>query len=73
MRAAVGVQMAHHEESQISQHLLAGVAHGTYVECFADPARDPVWQTMWANRPPIKDGMMEVPREPGFGLVVDER
>src|SRR5881409_3612531 len=67
-----GVRMAHHEESQISQHLLAAVAHGTYAECFADPERDPVWQAMWANRPPIKDGMMEVAQGPGFGLVLDE-
>src|SRR5216117_4294054 len=67
-----GVQMAHHEESQISQHLLAGVPHGTYAECFADPERDPVWQTMWANRPAIKDRMMEVSTDPGFGLILDE-
>src|SRR5215813_13553279 len=70
--AVAGVHMAHHEESQISQHLLAGVPHGTYAECFADPERDPVWQTMWANRPAIKDGMMEVAQGPGFGLVLDE-
>jgi D-arabinonate dehydratase len=69
---AASVQMAHHEESQISQHLLAGVPHGTYAECFADPERDPVWQTMWANRPTIKDGMMDVAQGPGFGLVLDE-
>jgi D-galactarolactone cycloisomerase len=31
-----------------------------------------VWQTMWANRPPIKDGMMDVASGPGFGLVLDE-
>jgi D-galactarolactone cycloisomerase len=68
-----GVQMAHHEESQISQHLLAGVPHGTYVECFADPERDPVWQTMWANRPAIKNGMFEVSKDPGFGLQLDWR
>jgi D-galactarolactone cycloisomerase len=67
-----GVQMAHHEESQIAQHLLAAVPHGTYVECFADPQRDPVWQAMWANRPPIKDGMMEVSTDPGFGVILDE-
>jgi len=63
--------MAHHEESQIASQLLAGVPHGTYVECFADPERDPVWQTMWANRPRIKDGMMDVPKEPGFGIKLD--
>ena len=70
--AVAGLQMAHHEESQISQHLLAAVAHGTYAECFADPERDPVWQTMWANRPAIKDGMMEVAGDSGFGLILDE-
>ncbi len=68
---AAGVEMAHHEESQIASHLLAAVPHGTYVECFADPERDPMWQTVWANRPPIKDGMMEVSADPGFGLVLD--
>jgi len=67
-----GVQMAHHEEPQIAQHLIAAVPHGTYVECFADPERDPMWQTVWANRPAIKDGMMEVAQEPGFGLVLDQ-
>jgi D-arabinonate dehydratase len=70
--AVAGTGMAHHEESQVSQQLLAAVPHGTYVECFADPDRDPVWQVMWANRPPIKDGAIEVPPDPGFGLVLDE-
>src|SRR5215467_14216 len=69
---AAGVQMAHHEEPQIAQHLLAGVPHGTYVECFADPARDPMWQAVWANRPPIKSGVMTVSNDPGFGIVLDE-
>jgi len=68
---SAGVQMAHHEESQISLQLLAGVPHGTYVECFADPDRDPVWQAMWANRPAVKDGMMDVPKAPGFGIELD--
>ena len=67
-----GVRMAHHEEPQVAQHLLAAVPHGTYVECFADPDRDPVWQAVWANRPAIKDGIMEVSSGPGFGLVLDE-
>jgi D-galactarolactone cycloisomerase len=69
--ATAGVQMAHHEESQIALHLLSAVPHGTYVECFADPARDPVWQSMWMNRPPIRGGRMAVPSEPGFGLKLD--
>jgi D-galactarolactone cycloisomerase len=67
-----GVQMAHHEEPQIAQHLLAAVPHGTFVECFADPDRDPMWQAVWANRPPIKNGIMTVSRDPGFGIVLDD-
>ncbi len=70
--AAAGVEMAHHEEPQIAQHLLASVPHGTYVECFADPERDPVWQGLWANRPAIDKGTIEVAAGPGFGLVLDE-
>jgi len=48
------------------------VPHGTYVECFADPERDPVWQTLWANRPAVQDGTFPIPAGPGFDLVLDE-
>ena len=68
---SAGVRMAHHEESQIALQLLAGVPHGTYAECFADPDRDPVWQAMWENRPPVRNGCMDVPQEPGFGIKLD--
>jgi L-alanine-DL-glutamate epimerase-like enolase superfamily enzyme len=68
---AAGVRMAHHEESQISRELLSGVPHGTYVECFADPDRDPVWQAVWMNRPRIRNGTMDVSKEPGFGIRLD--
>ena len=68
---SAGVRMAHHEESQIAGQLLAGVPHGTYVECFADPERDPVWQTMWANRPAVRNGHMEISKAPGFGIELD--
>jgi D-arabinonate dehydratase len=70
---AAGVSMAHHEEAQIASHLLAAVPHGTYAECFADPARDPVWQLMWINRPPVRNGIMQVAAGPGFGIELDEK
>ena len=69
--ATAGIEMAHHEEAQIASHLLAAVPHGTYAECFAHPERDPVWQALWANRPPVKNGVMEVSKGPGFGLQLD--
>ena len=68
---ATGVDMAHHEESQIAQHLIAAVPHGTYIECFADPERDPVWQSMWLNRPAIRNGQFPVATGPGLGLTLD--
>ena len=68
---AAGVKMAHHEESQIAQHLISAVPHGTYIECFADPDRDPIWQAMWTNRPGLKDGLMTVSTGPGLGLELD--
>jgi D-galactarolactone cycloisomerase len=70
--ASAGVEMAHHEEPQLSQHLLAAIPHGTYAECFADPDRDPVWQSMWTNRPQVKDGSIEVSGGAGFGIELDQ-
>jgi len=67
------VRMAHHEEAQVAQHLLSAVPHGTYLECFADPDRDPVWQKMWLNRPAIKNGIAEIKGEPGLGIVLDQK
>jgi D-galactarolactone cycloisomerase len=69
--AAAGVSVAHHEESQIAQQLVCAIPHGVCIECFADPERDPVWQYLWANRPPIVDGTMAACPAPGFGLELD--
>jgi len=69
--AVHGIRMAHHEEPQIAVHMLAAVPHGTYVECFPNPERDPLWAGFIKNRPPIRDGIIEVPTGPGFGLELD--
>ncbi|HEY1257626.1 MAG TPA: mandelate racemase/muconate lactonizing enzyme family protein [Stellaceae bacterium] len=71
MCAVHGIDMAHHEEPQISVQMLSAVPHGTYVECFPDPERDPLWAAMIKNRPPIEGGIIEVPQGPGFGLDLD--
>ncbi len=67
---AYDVQMAHHEESQISLHLLASIPHGTYAECFT-PQRDPIYWNMLANRSQCREGLMPVPDRPGFGWELD--
>ncbi|MFV0294564.1 MAG: mandelate racemase/muconate lactonizing enzyme family protein [Hyphomicrobiaceae bacterium] len=66
-----GIKMAHHEDSQIAQHLIAAVPHGTCIECFAHPDRDPVWRERWLNRPQPRNGMVPVTKGPGFGLELD--
>lgn len=60
------VEMAHHEEPQVSAHLLAGQPNGTYVECF-HPDRDPFWWNLIANRPELSQGMLPLPTGPGLG------
>jgi L-alanine-DL-glutamate epimerase-like enolase superfamily enzyme len=70
LASAYEVQMAHHEEPQVSAHLLASIPHGTYVETF-DPDRDPVFWNMIANRNPFEDGVYRVPDGPGLGLELD--
>lgn len=64
------VQMAHHEEPQVSTHLIGSQAHGTYAECF-HPDRDPFWWNLIANRPELKDGHLALPTGPGLGWVLN--
>jgi L-alanine-DL-glutamate epimerase-like enolase superfamily enzyme len=68
--ASYDVAMAHHEEPQVSVHLLASVPSGTYVECF-HPDRDPFWWKLVANRPELRNGRLPVPLGPGLGWELD--
>jgi L-alanine-DL-glutamate epimerase-like enolase superfamily enzyme len=70
MCALYGVKMAHHEEAQVSAHLLAGIAHGTYVECF-HRKRDPIFWSIQTTPPPLKDGYYTLSDKPGFGIEFD--
>jgi L-alanine-DL-glutamate epimerase-like enolase superfamily enzyme len=70
MAYAFGVEMGHHEEAQVSSHLLCGIAHGTYVECFHKD-RDPLFWAIQSEPRPIKDGLFSVSDRPGLGLQLD--
>jgi L-alanine-DL-glutamate epimerase-like enolase superfamily enzyme len=70
MAQCFDVRMAHHEEPQVSSHLLAAIPHGTFVETF-HPERDPIWWNLVVNRPPLRDGTIELPRAPGLGWELD--
>lgn len=64
--ASYDVEMGHHEEPQVSTHLIASQAHGTFSECF-HPDRDPFWWNMIANRPPLVAGALTLSDRPGLG------
>jgi D-galactarolactone cycloisomerase len=65
-----GVAMGHHEEPQVASHLLASIPHGTFAECF-HPDRDPIWWNLPANRPALRDGMLELGEAAGLGWEID--
>jgi D-galactarolactone cycloisomerase len=65
------VRMAHHEEAQISAHLLASIPHGSFVELF-HPERDPIFYQLFANHPQVEKGMYRLPEGPGWGLILDK-
>ena len=71
LAACFAVEMGHHEEPQISAHLLASIPHGTYMETF-HPDRDPMFYSLVANRSKFDNGFYDVPQGAGFGLVLDE-
>jgi L-alanine-DL-glutamate epimerase-like enolase superfamily enzyme len=71
MASVYGVSMAHHEEPQVSAHLLASIPHGTYAECF-HPDRDPIWWNLVANRPVLNNGQLQLSERPGLGWELDE-
>lgn len=65
-----GIRIGHHEEAQIAMHMVAAIPNGICVECF-EQARDPIWAGMIANRPNPKNGIIQVPQGPGFGVELD--
>jgi D-arabinonate dehydratase len=71
MAMSFEVEMAHHEEPQVSAHLLAAIPNGTYLEVF-HPDRDPLFYTLIANRNPFVRGIYQVPQGHGWGLKLDE-
>jgi D-galactarolactone cycloisomerase len=60
------VTVGHHEEPQVSSHLVASQSHGSLVECF-HPDRDPFWWNLIANRPPLENGELQLSDAPGLG------
>lgn len=72
MAMSYEIEMGHHEEPQVSAHLLASIPHGTMLEVF-HPDRDPLFYALVENRNAFCGGMYKVPEGPGWGLQLDQR
>jgi L-alanine-DL-glutamate epimerase-like enolase superfamily enzyme len=68
--AAFGIEIGHHEEPQVSSHLLATVPSHAFVECF-DEERDPFFWRLSDISAFLHDGRLHLPDRPGFGTVFD--
>jgi L-alanine-DL-glutamate epimerase-like enolase superfamily enzyme len=68
--AAFGVEMGHHEEPQVSAHLLASTQLHTFVECF-DEERDPFFWNLTNMSSRISKGRYRLPEGSGFGIQLD--
>ena len=68
--ASFGVEMGHHEEPQVSSHLLASVPRHTFVECF-DEERDPFFWQLSDLSSFLREGRLHLPERPGLGIVFD--
>lgn len=64
------MQLGHHEEPQVSSHLLASVPDHTFSECF-DEERDPFFWRLTAMSSRISGGRYALPDRPGFGIELD--
>lgn len=60
------VAVGHHEEPQLSAHLVASQPHGTFAECF-HPDRDPFFWELLTNRPALEEGELVLSSRPGLG------
>jgi len=73
---AFHINFAPHGGHIIGSHTVAAFLNGIIVECYAikaSPYMDPEPQLILYNEPlEIKDGWIEIPDKPGFGMKIDE-
>jgi L-alanine-DL-glutamate epimerase-like enolase superfamily enzyme len=68
--ASFGVQLGHHEEPQVSSHLLASTPDHTFTESF-DEERDPFFWRLTDMSTRVAGGRYRLPDGPGFGINLD--
>ena len=69
---ANGILMAPHLVPQFHVHLVAAAPNGFIVECGDNKLQHPSWPDLFPGWPEVKDGYMECPTEPGWGLTIND-
>jgi L-alanine-DL-glutamate epimerase-like enolase superfamily enzyme len=57
---------------QFHVHLVAAASNGFIVECGDDAKQHPSWPDLFPGWPEVKDGYMECPTRPGWGLEIND-
>ena len=69
---ANGILMAPHLVPQFHVHLVAAAPNGYILECGDDEKQHPSWPHLFPGWPKVKDGYMECPTAPGWGLTIND-
>jgi L-alanine-DL-glutamate epimerase-like enolase superfamily enzyme len=69
---ASDILMAPHLVPQFHVHLVAAAPNGFILECGDDKKQHPSWPDLFPGWPEVKNGHVECPTSPGWGLTVND-
>ncbi len=67
-----GILMAPHHVPHFHIMLNAAVPNGFIMECYDNKRQHPAWPHLFDGFPTVKNGMMDCPKGPGWGMSVNE-
>ncbi len=71
LASAYDLPMAPHGNQDVHVHLVAAIPNGLIVE-YARDTLNPMWDKMFKQKLTMKDGYLEPPDRPGFGIELNE-
>ncbi len=69
---ANGILMAPHHAAHFHVQVITAVPHGFIVECCDNEKQHPSWPDLFIGFPEVKDGHMECPSRPGWGMEIND-
>ncbi|MBT3272716.1 MAG: mandelate racemase/muconate lactonizing enzyme family protein [Spirochaetales bacterium] len=70
---ANGILMAPHLVPQFHVHLVAAAPNGFILECGDNEKQHPSWPDLFPGWPVVKNGHVECPTSPGWGLAINDK